>query len=327
MNEEYQKNEFNIENTFKMGKVLMIRNDFDLALDKFTEVCFSFEKFLFEQDSYPLNIKFLIDSLSFIGEIYEKKKIMDKSLCFYTSQTKFLEFFASHPEIFVSDKQFIILPQIKSQIKNNDGPKNNQSKIINKNNTENTIHLYEDKIELLRNDLICLFNEIHENVEKKSNSITMEDLNNYSKNFKKEYQFYKQEERMKAGIFLRDLAKMREEEEMKTFSGRISNSFSDQSSIFLVIIIVIIIIITFIFTFLISYNLYTNSKYKEKQQRISYFYNDNNAQKKIIKKANADDLKKSEEYLNNIRKLSKHKIDQQKNEEKENDDSNQKLIL
>lgn len=251
MKEEYQKYEYYIENTFKMGRVLMIRNDLDLAIDKFTEVCFSIENFLFTQDTYPINIKFLIDSLHSLGNIYEQKKIADKSLYFYTLHRKFLEFLNSHPEILASERQLIILPQVKSNINNS----------------------YEHKIESLRNNFSNLFKEIHTAVEMKSDIITDDDLNNLSGNIKKQYQTKKQEERKEAGIFLRDLAQMRKDKDKKTFYGRIINYFNENSNTFFVIFLIIIIIIAFILTSLITYKLYSESKFNEKQRRLSYLHN------------------------------------------------------
>lgn len=251
MKEEYQKYEYYIENTFKMGRVLMIRNDLDLAIDKFTEVCFSIEKFLFMQDKDPLNIKFLIDSLYSLGNIYEQKKIADKSLCFYTLHRKFLEFLNSHQEIFASERHLIILPQIKSNIDNSN----------------------EDKIESLRNDFSNLFKEMHKAVEMKSDIITDDDINDLSGNIKKQYQTKKQEERKEAGIFLRDLAQVRKDEDKKTFYGRIINYFNENSSAFFIIFLIILIIIAFILTLIITYKLYSVSKFNEKQRRLSYLHN------------------------------------------------------
>lgn len=264
MNEEYKKNEYNIENTFKMGKVLVIRNDFDLAVDKFTEVCFSIESFLFSQDKYPFNIKFLIDSLYFLGDIYEKKKETDKSLCFYKLRRKFLEFLNNHPEIIVSNQKHIILPQAKPRIEEN----------VHKNNA------YEDRIETLRNDFSYLFNEIHKITEMKSNIMTDKDIANLSENIKKQYQSTKQDERTKAGIFLQNLSKMKKEEDMKTFSGRARNYFGERSNSLFIILIIIIIVIAFILILTTCIKLYSVSKFKEKQQRMSYL-NDLNAQIKM----------------------------------------------
>ena len=74
MNDDLLKEEHQIENCYKMGKVLMIKDEYDNALNKYTQFCKMFQSFILKQDQIPGKTEMFCASLYDIGEIYLKKK-------------------------------------------------------------------------------------------------------------------------------------------------------------------------------------------------------------------------------------------------------------
>ena len=90
-----------LENTFKMGQLLQLQKKYDLAIEKYKEVCYSMADILKEHPEAEFHLIPL--SIGKAVEIYRERDDIDKALALMKVERKFLETMAASKEDFKSE--------------------------------------------------------------------------------------------------------------------------------------------------------------------------------------------------------------------------------
>ncbi|OHT15999.1 hypothetical protein TRFO_42122 [Tritrichomonas foetus] len=217
--EEAKKLDHEIENIFKMGKVLVIRNELDMALSKFIDACKKFQDLVLNQEKIPARYEFLSNSLYEIGEIYSKKKIIDKSLQFHSLRRKFLEFFVARPETQYMGPQLLTIPAV-------DCPQ--------------------------RKEIVALFGEMNDHIISPTTSMTEDEREKIVEQFREQCRVEKKKEMQESARIFREVAKQRREAKQKSISDRIIKFLDDPKHMFYTLVLIGL----FVISIPISYSVY-----------------------------------------------------------------------
>ena len=209
MNDDLLKEQHQIENCYKMGKVLMIKDEYDNALNKYTQFCKMFQSFILKQDQIPGKTEMFCASLYDIGEIYLKKKQTDKALEFFTLRRKFLEFFVQNPEVLYKGPNLLTIP--------------------NANCSQ-------------RNEISDLFKDMNVCFETPTNTLTDEEKSSILKEFQKKVQEEKEKEMKESAKTFREIAQKRKEEYEKSLSARIFHFLENPNNLFTFLFIISLLI-------------------------------------------------------------------------------------
>ena len=200
-----------IENEFKKGKLLFIKENFEMSLNHFYYVIDEIENIFKKSLIFPKEVDFLLLSLQHIGKIFEKQNKLKKSFLFHSLYTKFVQFISEN-------KDFLEPPGEKSF------------------EIDSTIYIWIE-------ELFYQYNEGKKYEEIIKNHLLQE--NEIINDLKDQYNNFKSQEKKKSLEIFKEIAKLNQKSIQKSFFHKFI-SFIDSHLYYLFVICLIILLLIFI---------------------------------------------------------------------------------